>query len=198
MVLELLVNPEKAMGKPWEMVFLGFVYAFISVFLASWIFKSHVSIVMITLTIVASIPLVRGIIISQEKKDLSIVKERKLLKEHSKAIAALMYLFLGYTIAFTLLYIFLPSSSIGNIFSAQLETISNIASSNPTGNYISSFAAFSSIFFNNLKILIFCIAFSFFYGAGAIFILTWNASVMAVAIGSFIRNNIIKDRKSVV
>ena len=29
--------------------------------------------------------------------------------------------------------------------------------------------------------------FSFVYGAGAIFILTWNASVMAAAIGSFIK-----------
>ena len=43
---------------------------------------------------------------------------------------------------------------------------------------------------NNIKVLLFCIFFSFFYGAGAIFILTWNASVIAAAIGSFVRNNL--------
>jgi uncharacterized membrane protein SpoIIM required for sporulation len=32
--------------------------------------------------------------------------------------------------------------------------------------------------------------FSFLYGAGAIFILMWNASVIGVAIGNFIRTNV--------
>jgi uncharacterized membrane protein SpoIIM required for sporulation len=32
--------------------------------------------------------------------------------------------------------------------------------------------------------------FSFLYGAGAIFILTWNASVIGTAIGNFIRTNL--------
>ena len=49
---------------------------------------------------------------------------------------------------------------------------------------------FSQILLNNIKVLLFCIFFSFFYGAGAIFILTWNASVISAAIGSYIRNNI--------
>jgi uncharacterized membrane protein SpoIIM required for sporulation len=38
-------------------------------------------------------------------------------------------------------------------------------------------------------VLIICLLFSFLLGAGAIFILTWNASVIAVAVGTFIRNN---------
>jgi len=37
--------------------------------------------------------------------------------------------------------------------------------------------------------MIFCIMFAFLFGAGAIFILTWNASVIAAAIGTFVRNN---------
>ena len=39
---------------------------------------------------------------------------------------------------------------------------------------------------------VFCVFFSFFYGAGAIFILVWNASVISAAIGSFVRSNIEK------
>ena len=36
----------------------------------------------------------------------------------------------------------------------------------------------------------FVIIFSFLYGAGAIFILSWNASVLGTAIGNLIRNSI--------
>lgn len=189
MVLELLINPKKVIGKPWEMVALGFVYAFIAAFLALWIFKNYVSIVMITLTIVASIPLVHNIIKSEEKKDFAIGDEKRLLKEHSRVVFALLYLFLGFVLAYMGLYIFLPSTMVERLFSAQLETIITVKSV-ATGSYISLFGAFTAIFLNNLKILLFCLAFSFFYGAGAIFILTWNASVMATAIGSFIRNNL--------
>ena len=43
---------------------------------------------------------------------------------------------------------------------------------------------------NNIKVLSFCILFSFIFGLGAIFILIWNASVIGAAIGHFIRANI--------
>ncbi|MBR9692099.1 stage II sporulation protein M [Candidatus Woesearchaeota archaeon] len=190
MVLELLVNPKKVTGKPWEMFFLGAIYSFVAAFLALWIFKNYVSIVMITLTIIASVPLMSGIINQEEEKDRSIKREKSLLKEHSKAIRAFVYLFLGFTFTFTMLYIFMPSAIVEKMFSAQLETIITVQSGSPTGEFIGSFGIFSQILMNNLKILLFCMAFSFFYGAGAIFILTWNASVMATAIGSFIRNNL--------
>ncbi len=196
MVLELLVNPKKVIGRPWEMVLIGFVYSFVAAFLALWIFKNYVSIVMITLTIVASVPLVHNIIKSEEQKDMAMKSGRKLLKEHSKAIMALFYLFLGFVLSFTLLYVFMPTPVIERMFSAQLETIITVRSTatgsfiTTTGNYMSPVAALGAIFSNNIKILIFCLMFSFFYGAGAIFILTWNASVMATAIGSFIRNNL--------
>jgi uncharacterized membrane protein SpoIIM required for sporulation len=41
-------------------------------------------------------------------------------------------------------------------------------------------------------VLIFCVLFSFLYGAGAIFILTWNASVIGVAIGDTIKTGIYR------
>ncbi len=191
MVLDLLVNPIKSEGKPWEMFLLGAGYSFVAAFLALWIFKSYISIVMIALTIIAAIPIMRNIIDNEEKKEGSERNTMKLLKEHSKAIKAFMYLFIGFTFTFTMLYIFMPSATVERMFSAQLETIITVQSGNaPTGEFIGSLGIFSKILMNNIKILLFCMAFSFFYGAGAIFILTWNASVMAAAIGSFIRNNL--------
>ena len=58
-----------------------------------------------------------------------------------------------------------------------------------SGNVIYSLSIFSKIFFNNFKVLAFSILFSFVYGAGAIFILVWNATVIGAAIGNFIRAN---------
>ena len=70
----------------------------------------------------------------------------------------------------------------------QSQTINRINA--VSGSFTSDLFVLSNIFFNNLKVLAFCILFSFFYGAGAIFILTWNASVISVAIGNVFRNGI--------
>ena len=101
MVLELLVNPKKVIGKPWQMFFIGFVYSFVAAFLALWIFKNYVSIVMITITVIAAIPFVRSIIKQEEEKDKEIKQEKRLLKAHSKAITVFIYLFLGFLLSFS-------------------------------------------------------------------------------------------------
>lgn len=76
-------------------------------------------------------------------------------------------------------------------FHTQIDTIKQI-NGRVTGYTSSSgsTAIFAKIFFNNIKVLIFCILFSFLYGSGAIFILTWNASVIGSAIGNFMRSNL--------
>ena len=56
--------------------------------------------------------------------------------------------------------------------------------------HISSMSILSKILLNNIKVLVFCIIFSFVYGAGAIFILIWNASVIGAAMGNFIRSGL--------
>jgi uncharacterized membrane protein SpoIIM required for sporulation len=45
------------------------------------------------------------------------------------------------------------------------------------------------IFANNVKVLIVTLLFSLAFGAGAIFILVWNASVIAAAIGMFAKGH---------
>jgi uncharacterized membrane protein SpoIIM required for sporulation len=69
-----------------------------------------------------------------------------------------------------------------------MTTIQSI-NSQMSGNAAST-RTFSYILLNNTKVLVFCILFSFLYGAGAMFILTWNASVISAAIGNFIRINL--------
>ncbi|MFH0876142.1 MAG: stage II sporulation protein M, partial [archaeon] len=101
-------------------------------------------------------------------------------------------LFLGFVIAFSLWFIFLPGATAESLFDTQLNTISAINSQATAGSITGAYSTrfLNDIISNNLKVLFFCLFFSFFYGAGAIFILTWNASVISAAIGTFVRNNI--------
>ena len=189
MVLESLLNPLKAEKKPWEMFFIGFLYSSIAILLSLWIFKEQASLVMVFFTVMACLPIVYNTMKLEESKDLVISKETTLLREHNKAIVFLMFLFFGVTLSFVAWYVFLPSETMNMVFDKQTATIEAI--NNPvSGNAYQQFSIFSKILLNNIRVLTFAILFAFIYGAGAIFILTWNASVIGTAIGNFIRSNV--------
>ncbi|NQU98389.1 stage II sporulation protein M [Candidatus Woesearchaeota archaeon] len=189
MVLESLISPFKAENRPGRLVLLGFVYSSVAIFLSLWIFKSYSSLIMVFLTVMACIPLLYNTIKMEEEKDLQDMGERWLLKEHAKALMAFMALFFGIALSCVLWYVVLPSETVSVLFETQTVTIQNI---NPhiTGQISGNTSSFVRIFLNNIKVLIFCVLFSFLYGSGAIFILTWNASVIGAAIGNFIRSNL--------
>ena len=58
-----------------------------------------------------------------------------------------------------------------------------------TGNIIKT-GEFWNIFLNNIRVLAFAIVFSLLYGAGAIFIITWNASLVGVAIANLAKSKV--------
>ena len=108
---------------------------------------------------------------------------------HFKALKVFIYLFMGFVLAMAMWYVFLPSEIVYDLFSSQIATIKAINTGTATGS-VTSWNFLSAIVMNNLKVLILCVLFSFFYGAGAIFILTWNASVISAAMGTFVRTNL--------
>jgi len=188
MVLESILNPLSAEKKPWEMFFIGLLYSSVAILLSLWIFREQASLIMVFFTVMACIPIVYNTMKLEEKKDLAIAKERDLLKEHNKAIVFLMFLFFGITVSFVVWYIFLPHETLNMVFDKQTATIQAI-NNQVSGNAYQQLSTFSKILVNNIKVLAFAILFAFIYGAGAIFILTWNASVIGTAIGNFIRSN---------
>src|SRR3989344_1138514 len=195
MVLESIIGPKKAEKKPFDLFFVGFLYASVAMFLSLWIFRDQTSLVMVFLTVMAALPLVYETMKYEERKDTSNSSEYKLLKEHSKALSFLIFLFLGTVVSFSLWYILLPEKIVDSVFNTQISTIKNINANIfgidiVTSQYINSSNLFGQIFSNNLKVLLFSIFFSFFFGAGALFILIWNASVISTAIGNFFRVNI--------
>lgn len=193
MVLESLVTPFKAEQRPIQLLLLGAIFCVVSIFLSLWVFRSQSSMIMVFLTAMAALPLIYNTIKMEEEKDLEGMEEKWLLKEHSKALSAFMYLFLGATLAFSFAYVIVSSDIINVLFQSQSSTI-NAINSRVTGNlsFNANMSFFSKIFLNNVKVLIFCILFSFVYGSGAIFILMWNASVIGTAIGNFVRSELAK------
>src|SRR3989344_8534493 len=108
MVLELLMNPRKAERKPWEMFFIGMVYAAVALFLALWIFEDNAGLVMVFLTVLGCTYLIQGTLKMEEKRDEA-GKKDFLLKEHGRALTYFVFLFLGFVTAFSVLYIALPA-----------------------------------------------------------------------------------------
>jgi len=162
----------------------GIVYTIISIILSIWIFKSQTSLLYLFFVVLASAPFIYREIANEEKEDINITDEAKRLKSHSRVLGLFLFLFFGITIGTALSYIFLPIvTGNDNIFSLQENVISQVRG--PTGN-VAHLTVLKIILLNNFKVLLMSLIFSFLYGFGAIFILTWNASIIGVAIGSSI------------
>lgn len=189
MVLESIISVFKAEKKPFELFYIGLAYATIGIFLSLWIFREYSSMIMVFLTVIAAIPLVFNALKEEEEKDIAIEDNIALLKEHSKVLAVILFLFLGATVAFGFWYTVLPQNIVSVLFSSQTQTIAGI-NNYAAGNAVQSAGLFKLILLNNIKVMTFCIFFAFIYGFGAVFILIWNASVIGAAIGNFIRTRV--------
>jgi len=189
MVLENLVTAFQSEEKPYKAFFLGFLYTTVAVFLSWMVFKAYASTTMVFLATMAALPLVYQLITMEEEKDLEGYEEGWLLKEHGKALSAFMWLFLGMTLAFTVWYTFLPHDISTSLFESQRTTI-NALNGKATGFVGADISLFTKIFLNNVRVVVFCVLFSFLYGAGALFILAWNASIIGAAMGNILRTGI--------
>ncbi|MFC1774860.1 stage II sporulation protein M [Nanoarchaeota archaeon] len=190
MVLESLVNPKSAQRYYLLLLLVGFLYATIGLFFSYWIFRDQAGLVMVLFVVLAAVPLFYATMKREEEQVINTLKEKDILKSHAKVVRFFMFFFVGLTFGFAFWYVVLPFADSVNIFQIQLKTISSL-NQQVTGN-VAQVALFSKIFLNNLKVMVFSIVFSFIFGSGAIFILTWNGSVIGAAVGSFINLYLFK------
>lgn len=201
MVLETLSSAYDAEMHPYKLVLHGMLYTFVGLMLSLWTFPEYASIITVFLVSLASMPLLYAIIRYEEEQDIKIQNQKTLLKQHAKAIRAYFMLFIGVTLAFAITFLILPADTMQVAFQSQIDTYETI---NPhhsiTGQASTQVHQFNKIFLNNFRVMTLVILFSFLYGAGAIFILSWNASVLGLAIGFTIREviaDIIKTQGAV-
>lgn len=206
-MLESIIFPKKAEREPWRMFFIGIIYASLSVLLVYWFFSrdpvlyNYAGIIVVTFSVIFSLPFMFFLIRREEIEDEEATGILGVWKMHSDAVYAFMWLFFGFIVAFSFWYIVLQDS---NLFNAQIQTYCNInrpgniedcikqysfESLNPTGAATQQIK-FLSIISNNVYVMIFTLIFSLIFGAGAMFVLSWNASVIAAAIGVFTKYNV--------
>jgi uncharacterized membrane protein SpoIIM required for sporulation len=201
-MLETLINPKSENQKPWKMVLIGILYGSLSLILVKIFFagdavlSKYSGILVVTFCVMFSLPFMYYMIKREAEEDETIEGFFGVWNAHSDAIYAFLWLFLGFLIAFSAWNIILQDSQLLN---AQVEVYCMI---NSPGNIDDCAAKYSfenlnlagaatkpmrfiSILENNIYVMIFTLLFSFIFGAGAIFILAWNATVIASAIGIF-------------
>ena len=196
MVLEAIFNPFQVKRYPWQMFIAGALYSFIAFILSFIVFKEIAGILMVFLVVLACLPIVYTTIKNEEELDMSSESEIALLKEHTKVLVYLIFLFFGIVFTFVIIYVFFPQNIVDSTFTLQqqaIQTVNNDVQARSTGTIL----LFNKIFFNNLKVLFFCLVFSLLYGTGALFILTWNASVIAAAMGNIRRTEIANSATAV-
>jgi len=158
--------------------------------------------IVVTFSVMFTLPFMYYIIKQEEEEDEKVFGIFSVWRVHKDAIYAFLWLFLGFIISFSFWFILLQDPT---LFNAQLETycrINNVGNLDDCiskyyfGQQIESTGAatkelrFLSIIENNIYVMIFTLILSLIFGAGAIFVLAWNASVIAAAIGIFTKYTI--------
>lgn len=190
MVFERLISAEVAERRPWEMLPLAFLYASVGVLLALWIFPTNSSLSCVFFGVMALMPLMVQIVLYEKKKG----EMHPEIHTHKQTLPFFTFMFLGLVLCYSFWGIVLPFFSSINLFQLQISVIQQI-NAGAIGGY--AFSAFTKILMNNLRVLTFSLLFSFIFGAGAIFILTWNASVIAVAIADTTRSIVSRGAEAV-
>ncbi len=210
-MLESLINPKRMDKGPLKMFFVGILYASLSLLLVHFFFSKDPTLsqfsgmIVVTFCVMFSLPFMYFLFKQEEAQDEQVEGLFSIWRVHKDAIYAFIWLFLGFIVAFAFWFIVLQNSA---LFNAQIETYCMINSPGNIETCISQYqftgkaiditanatntGRFLSILENNVYVMIFTLVFSLIFGAGAIFILAWNATVIAAAISIFAQHKIIE------
>ncbi len=208
-MLEDIIHPKRTQKGPWKMFFIGLIYASLSLVLVHWFFSNDpdlskaAGMMVVLFCIMFTLPYMYFIIRKEEKEDETVEGFKGVWNAHKDALYAFMWLFLGFVVAFSFWYIVLQDE---NLLNFQLQTYCRINNPGDITSCVEQYVMGSdkisgsalketrllSIIENNVYVMIFTLIFSLIFGAGAIFILIWNASVIAAAIGIFTKYSLVE------
>lgn len=180
MVLERLVNVRLALMNPFWVFILGGIISVACITITVIIFQSSVGMVSNFLITFAIMPFMldflryEGSKMDQKAEKL---KKMNIFQRHRQILLIYIAFFAGMVLTESILYFMVPDAWSQKLFQDQIEQIRIIRGNAAFGG------TFQGIVFNNLGVLFISFIFSFVFGAGAIFILSWNASVLSAAIG---------------
>lgn len=182
MVLESLFSARKIESKPLDMLILSVVVSLASIILSYFIFPEYAGVVFPLLITVGMAPIFYRIFSYEEREEAKAGKE-SFLQRHREIILLFSLFFIGVFVAVFFATLILPDE-FSSVIKPQLDAI--ISAKSATGAAISGGVA-NIILLNNLKIIAFAFIASLVFGVGSIWILAWNASVLAVYLADFLK-----------
>ena len=186
MVLEQFLESEKIKNHLLYVSGLGFFYVFFSFFVAKLFFGASVSVAMLftcTLLLVPSL----NYILNIEEKIESKVGVKHFFRNHKDIIDIYLVLFIGIFFGYLILGAFF--ADLGNDFSYQVNFLEREEGLNKEliddfaiKEYNPTMQNFYSLISWGLAVILICFLLSIFYGSGAIFLITLNASIFSTFI----------------
>ncbi len=182
MVLEEIIKTADVWERPIYGFFLGVFFSIVGIITARIIFGSNPDMMAIAFTTLLVVPQLNKLIKREEMGSFTHVSfsVRNLFTDHKDIFYIYTYLFFGMLLTFMFTSVWADIADLPRLFTAQLE-VAGIA-----GDAI-HIQAFSSLLFNNIKVLVVCFILSLLYGVGSVLFLTWNASVWGVVFGYAIK-----------
>ncbi|MBL7160202.1 MAG: hypothetical protein ISS95_01445 [Candidatus Aenigmarchaeota archaeon] len=181
MGLEFLLGSE--MNKPIHLFFIGIVFSSIAVFLSSSLFSHSPSMVVIAFMTIPCIYVFTNYLNKKSEEETKECSIKNVFMINVDLAEMYLFLFLGMSVGITLWFSILPFEMLKNVFSEQIWNLEQLGVA--TGFAINP-ETFMLIASNNVKLVLLCTIMSFIFGAGSLFILSWNASVVGVAVGTLI------------
>lgn len=197
MVLESLLSPENAERNPWELIFLAFIFVTVGVWATDFLGGDCKGILVNALVAIPAVPVILSLFNYEEHsvEEGERVFGSRTVARHLPVIVTMALFFVGMIFAFTFWYLALPPEKSASIFGTQIEELKTV--SGVFGGYatyastVNFQQAFETVFMHNLGVLGLILAFSVLYGAGAVFVLIWNASIIGVFIGNFAKQFVL-------
>jgi hypothetical protein len=129
-----------------------------------------------------------------DEKDIEKHYSRGFWMRHDRDILVFLFYFGGLTASFALWSFFCgPFNPLGGIISCPADTfqiqlmkvqeIRSVTGNLLEGSGVDHYKDFGRVFGNNMQVLGFAFLFSLLFGAGAVFIVVWNASILGSFIG---------------
>ncbi len=180
MVFESLLSISSIREKPYLVIIIAILGSIIAVLLTNYLSKGGLFLVF--LIVLAILPVTISNLKREEKKKeydhfWEYLYKLNFFWRHLKIIIYYLSIVAGISLTIATIYLLAPADFSNQIFSDQIRTVHDL-----TGNFNSP-SFFLTIFMNNLLVMTTCFVFSLFYSSGAIFLISWNASVLGVVVG---------------
>jgi uncharacterized membrane protein SpoIIM required for sporulation len=197
MVLESIIPIKKVIKNPIDMFIFSMIISFASVYLADLIFPGASTGKIITLFITVGItPMIYGIFSKEEEIEREEAEHKineKFFERHGETILLFSLFFLGVFLSIFTVSTFSEEKYVKYIFEDQLNEIARVTSiTGASGSFVAS-EILGIIIENNLRVMGLSFLLSFLIGSGAIIILAWNASILALYLSSFIRKGLVEE-----